>query len=133
MSEGLTAFQRALETTTSTQPTGLEPVETTPAKSGLEQFAAAFAPAVDKPAVPEDEVVYYRSPEAKQLDLSTNFDPKSVKHLTAKQTGISLLEWTKGVQFIAKRPADLMSMAEQENTPAGFKRFVRHLRNLQGA
>ena len=36
-------------------------------------------------------------------------------------------------QIIGKYLPDLMSMAEQENTPAGFKRFVRHLRNLQGA
>jgi len=35
--------------------------------------------------------------------------------------------------IIGKYLPDLMSMAEQEDTPAGFKRFVRHLRNLQGA
>lgn len=35
--------------------------------------------------------------------------------------------------IIGKYLPDLMSMAEQPDTPAGFKRFVRHLRNLQGA
>jgi len=35
--------------------------------------------------------------------------------------------------IIGKYLPDLMSMAEQEDTPVGFKRFVRHLRNLQGA
>ncbi len=33
---------------------------------------------------------------------------------------------------IGKYLPDLMRMAEEEDTPAGFKRFVRHLRNVQG-
>ena len=33
---------------------------------------------------------------------------------------------------IGKYLPDLMKMAEEENTPAAFKRFVRHLRNVQG-
>ena len=36
-------------------------------------------------------------------------------------------------QAIGKYLPDLMRMAEEENTPAAFKRFVRHLRNVQGA
>lgn len=35
--------------------------------------------------------------------------------------------------IIGKYLPDLMSMAEQDDTPVAFKRFVRHLRNLQGA
>ena len=33
---------------------------------------------------------------------------------------------------IGKYLPDLMKMAEEDNTPAAFKRFVRHLRNVQG-
>lgn len=35
--------------------------------------------------------------------------------------------------IIGKYLPDLMSMADQDDTPVAFKRFVRHLRNLQGA
>ena len=36
-------------------------------------------------------------------------------------------------QMISKYLPDLMSIAEQPDTPNGFKRFVRYLRNVQGA
>lgn len=40
---------------------------------------------------------------------------------------------TADAQTIGRYLPDLMKMAEQDDTPAGFKRFVRHLRNIQGA
>jgi hypothetical protein len=40
---------------------------------------------------------------------------------------------TADAEAISKYLPDLMKMAEEENTPAAFKRFVRHLRNTQGA
>ena len=36
-------------------------------------------------------------------------------------------------KVIGKYLPDLMSMADQPDTPDGFRRFVRHLRNIQGA
>jgi len=36
-------------------------------------------------------------------------------------------------KMIGKYLPDLMSMADQPDTPDGFRRFVRHLRNIQGA
>lgn len=35
--------------------------------------------------------------------------------------------------IIAKYLPDLMSIAQQPDTPTGFKRFVRYVRNMQGA
>ena len=40
---------------------------------------------------------------------------------------------TADAEAISKYLPDLMKMAEEENTPAAFKRFVRYLRNNQGA
>jgi hypothetical protein len=36
-------------------------------------------------------------------------------------------------QMLGKYLPEMMVMANDPNTPDGFKRFVRHLRNVQGS
>jgi len=53
--------------------------------------------------------------------------PSAIPQLNSAQTA------AEDAKTIGKYLPDLMKMAEEEDTPMAFKRFVRHLRNSQAA
>lgn len=50
----------------------------------------------------------------------------------AMNPGVNQLA-ARDAQALGRYLPSMMAMAEDPNTPEGFKRFVRHLRNMQGA